>query len=279
MTSRDLRSGLTIVAAMGFIIGVLMAWRARLIAPYRAQVRHVVVRVPRRHRNLAGLTIAFVTDTHIGPHFAAPDLEPVVRRLEAIEPDIVLFGGDYICESPRFMADAAPVLGRMAATARYGAWGVMGNHDLSNIRERVVPPLEEAGIRILTNDAVCVETDRGALWIVGIDNGLIGGPDLDAAFSKVPPDGAAICLWHEPDRIEESAPYGAFLQLSGHSHGGQVRLPGIGGIAAPLLGKRYPLGRYVIGDGELYVSSGLGMYRPPVRFNCPPELTIVRLID
>lgn len=279
MTNRDLRTGLTLLAAMGTIVGVLMAWRARFIAPYRAQVRHVVVQVPRKHCNLAGLTIAFVTDTHVGPHFAASDLEPVVRSLETIEPDIVLFGGDYICESPRFMAGAAPVLGRMAATARFGAWGVMGNHDLSNLRERVVPPLEAAGIRILTNDAACVETDRGALWIVGIDDGLIGVPDLDAAFSKVSSDSAAICLWHEPDRIEESAPYGAFLQLSGHSHGGQVRLPGIGPIAAPQLGKHYPLGRYAIGDGELYVSSGLGMYRPPIRFNCPPELTIVRLID
>ncbi|MDQ3444165.1 MAG: metallophosphoesterase, partial [Chloroflexota bacterium] len=109
--------------------------------------------------------------------------------------------------------------------------------------------------------------------------GLLGEVDLDAAFSKVPPDGAAICLWHEGDRIEESAPYGAFLQLSGHSHGGQVRLPGIGPIAAPELGKRFLLGRYAVEDGELYVSAGLGMYRPPVRFNCPPELTIVRLID
>ena len=279
MRNRHVRGSLAWLIAAGLVVCMVMAWRARFVSPYRAQVKQVVVRVPRKHRNLAGLTIAFVTDTHVGPHVAASDIEPVARSLEAIEPDLVLFGGDYICESPRFMASAAPVLGRMAAAARFGAWGVMGNHDLSNIRERVVPPLEEAGIRILTNGAVCVDTDRGALWIVGIDDGLLGEVDLDAAFSKVPPDGAAICLWHEGDRIEESAPYGAFLQLSGHSHGGQVRLPGIGPIAAPELGKRFLLGRYAVDDGELYVSAGLGMYRPPVRFNCPPELTIVRLID
>lgn len=271
--------GSLLLAACGFLLGLVMAWRARFVAPYRAQVRQVVVRVPRKHRNLTGLVIAFVTDTHVGPHLAASELEPVVRSLEAIKPDLVLFGGDYICESPRFMVSAAPILGRMAATARFGAWGVMGNHDLSNIRERVMPPLEAAGIRILTNEAVGVDTGQGELWIVGIDDGLVGEVDLDAAFSQMPPDGAAICLWHEGDRVEESAPYGAFLQLSGHSHGGQVRLPGLGSLAAPELGKRFPLGRYVIGDSELYVSPGLGMYRPPVRFNCPPELTIVRLID
>lgn len=279
MKSQKVRIGAILLALAGIIAGAAIAWRARFIAPYRAEAKHVVVQVPRKHRNLAGLTVAFVTDTHVGPHFAATHLEPVVRHLEAIEPDIVLFGGDYICESPRFMASAAPVMGRMAATARAGAWGVMGNHDLSNTRTHVVPPLEAVGVRILANDAVCVETRRGELWIVGIDDGLLGDVDLDAAFSQVPPDGASICLWHEPDRVEEAAPYGAFLQLSGHSHGGQVRLTGIGPIAAPQLGKRFSLGRYLIGDMELYVSAGLGIYRPPVRFNCPPELTIIRLID
>ncbi len=279
MSKRRLPALLGAIAALGLLVGALLAWRARFVAPYRAQVQHVLVQTPRHHRNLAGLTIAFVTDTHVGPHFAASDLEPVVIRLAEIAPDIVLFGGDYICESPRFMAEAATVLGQMAAAARFGAWGVLGNHDLANIRERVLPPLEAAGIRILTNDAACVETDRGPLWIVGLDDGLLGEVDLEAGFAKAPPGAAVMCLWHEGDRVEEAAPYGAFLQLSGHSHGGQVRLPGIGAMAAPTLGKRYPLGRYAIGDGELYVSAGLGMYRPPVRFNCPPELTIVRLID
>ncbi len=279
MRRLDARRILALLVVLGFAAGVVMAWWARFIAPHRFEVRQVVVQTPRKHRKLAGLTIAFATDTHVGPHFRASDLEPVVQRLEEIRPDIVLFGGDYICESPRFMASAAPVLGRMVRSARYGAWGVMGNHDLANIRSRVVPPLEDAGIRILANEAACVETDRGPLWIVGVDDGLIGEVDLDSAFANVPPDGAAICLCHEPDRVEESAPYGAFLQLSGHSHGGQVRLPGIGPIAAPQLGKRFPLGRYQVGDGELYVSAGLGMYRPPVRFNCPPELTVIRLLD
>lgn len=277
--TRRLSSGLILTALFAIIAGVTVAWRARFVAPFRFQVRQVAVRVPRRHRNLAGVTIAFVTDTHVGPHFRATDLEPVVAYLEAARPDIVLFGGDYICESPRFMAAAAPVMGRMAATARYGAWGVLGNHDLSNTRARTMSPLRDAGITILVNEAACVDTDHGPLWIVGIDDGLVGEVDLDRAFAGVPVDGAAICLWHEPDRIAESAPYGAFLQLSGHSHGGQVRLPVIGPLAAPELGKRYPRGRYDAGEGELYVSAGLGMYRPPVRFNCPPELTMIRLVD
>jgi predicted MPP superfamily phosphohydrolase len=274
-----IRQVIAIVVLVGVVAGSVVAWWARFAAPYRARVAQVIVQLPRRHRHLSGLTIAFVTDTHVGPHFPARALETVVRHLQNIEPDIVLFGGDYICESPRFMAGAAPFLERMAATSRYGSWAVLGNHDLANLRHRVTPPLEAAGIRVLQNETAHIETDRGPLWIVGIDDALLGKVDLDAAFLPVPPDAAAICLWHEPDRAEESAPYGAFLQLSGHTHGGQVRVPGIGPIATPELGKRFVRGRYQIGDMELYVSSGLGIYRPPVRFNCPPELTVIRLID
>jgi predicted MPP superfamily phosphohydrolase len=238
----------------------------------------VAVQLPRRHPELDGLTIAFVTDTHVGPHFRASDLDPVVDELEKLRPDIVLFGGDFICESPRFIREIAPVVGQMAKTARLGAWGVMGNHDLANLRERVVPPLEEVGVTILANQAVAIETGHGELWVVGIDDPLLGEPDLEAAYRDVPVDAASICLWHVPDVAEDAAPFGSFLMLSGHTHGGQVRLPGIGPLATPDMGERYVQGRFQFGDMELYVSPGLGIYRPPVRFNCPPELTVIRLI-
>lgn len=278
MSARVIRllAGLGLLAG---VIGGIVAWRSRFVTPFAFEVRDVVVQLPRKHRYLAGLSIAFVTDTHVGPHFKADDLAPVVRQLQAIRPDIVLFGGDYICESPRFMRQTAPVLGEMGRTARFGAWGVMGNHDLANTRGRVMPPLEDQGISLLANQAVKITTDRGDIWLAGIDDALLGVPDVAATFRDVPVDAAVMCLWHEPDKAEEVAPYGPFLQLSGHTHGGQVRLPGIGPLATPLMGKRYVEGRFQIGDMLLYVSRGLGMYRPPVRFNCAPELTVIRLIN
>ena len=266
------------LVTIGLVLGAVVAWWSRFVAPFRMQVKQVAVQLPRRHSELDGLTIAFVTDTHVGPHFRAADLAPVVIALEKLQPDIVLFGGDFICESPRFIREVAPVAGQMASTARLGAWGVMGNHDLANLRERVVPPLEEAGVRILANQAVQVDTGQGDLWIVGVDDPLLGEPDLAAAYRDVPVDAASICLWHVPDVAEEAVPFGSFLMLSGHTHGGQVALPGIGPLATPDMGEKYVQGRFQLGDMELYVSPGLGIYRPPVRFNCPPELTIIRLI-
>jgi predicted MPP superfamily phosphohydrolase len=132
---------------------------------------------------------------------------------------------------------------------------------------------------MLSNQARAARTRFGDLWIVGLDDLLLGRPDLDAAFREVPADAPCVCLWHEGDLADKAAPYGSILQLSGHSHGGQVRFPVIGPVATPRLGRRYVRGRFQIDDMELYVSSGLGMYRPPVRLNCPPELTIVQFVE
>lgn len=259
------------------LAGIVVAFAARYVWPFRPRPVHLAVRLPRRHAGLDGTTIAFVTDTHIGPHFAAHNLAPVAEMLAA-RPDIVLFGGDYVSESPRFLKGAAEALGEIAATARYGSWGIIGNHDLSNIRSRIEEALAEHGIPVLTNDAACVPLPGGELWVAGIDDAVLGWPDLDVTFRQIPADAATILLWHEPDRAERAAPFGPFLQLSGHSHGGQVRLPLLREVAAPVLGRRFVRGRFEIGEMTLYVSSGVGMYRPPVRFNCPPEVTLIHLV-
>lgn len=266
------------LSGLAFIVGAIVAALSRFVLPFRPQLKHLFVELPRRHEHLDGTTIAFVTDTHVGPHFSASDLAPIVTMLGEIRPDAILFGGDYISESPRFMEDTAPALGAIAGTARFGSWGILGNHDLSNIRSRIVTSLEDQGIRMLVNDSACVTLPAGELWIAGIDDAILGRPDLDRTFHQIPADAATILLCHEPDLAKEAAPYGAFLQLSGHSHGGQVRIPFIGAISAPVLGRRFVQGRFEIGDMTLYVSNGIGVYRPPVRLNCPPEVTLIHLM-
>jgi predicted MPP superfamily phosphohydrolase len=266
------------IAGLGVFAGLLVALYARYIEPQRPRLSHVNVRLPRRHAHLDGLTIAFVSDTHVCPHFAASSLEPVVAMLERLQPDLVLFGGDYVSESPRYVADAVPPLTRMAATGRLGAFGVLGNHDIANIRSRVEKPLAAAGIRFLTNESTCIEYGGGDLWLVGIDEVILGKPDPVRAFSAVPADAATIVLWHEPDLAEQIAPFGPIVQLSGHTHGGQVRLPVVGPLALPKMGHKFPVGRYEILDMTLLVSRGIGIYRPPVRLNCPPETMVIHFV-
>lgn len=268
-----------ILVGIGILAGIITAIVARFVLPFRPRTTQIVITLPRKHQHLDGLRIAFVTDTHIGPSFSADRLLPITDALRRAKPDILLFGGDFISESPRFLESAIPAFAAMVPTARFGAYAVLGNHDVANIRSRVTKPLREIGVQVLENAAACIETDRGELWIAGVDDAMIGKANVEATFLQVPSEAACICLWHEPDYADMAERYGPFLQLSGHTHGGQVRFPFLGPLALPRLGRRYTSGRYQIGDMTLYVSNGIGVYRPPVRLNCPPELVFVRLIS
>jgi uncharacterized protein len=276
--NRLLRDIGIVATAAGAGVAVAGGLYSRFVHPFQPRLNYQVIELPRAHRHLNGLSIAFVTDVHVGPHFPALALEPIIRMLEETRADIVLFGGDYISESPRYLSEVQEPLRRMAATARIGAWGMLGNHDIANIRERVMAMFEPTGIRILINESVEIETGSGSLWLVGVDDALLGSARLKTAFSGVPADAPRIAMWHEPDYAEMVEPFGPLLLLSGHTHGGQVRLPVLGPVATPKLGKRYISGRYEFGEMTLFVSNGIGVYRPPVRFNCPPEVVVFTLM-
>ena len=273
-----MRSLVRCVVVLGAVAGVILAIYARFVEPFRPRLSHVNVQLSRRLAHLDRLTVAFVTDTHIGPRFPAKHLEPIVAMLERLQPDLVLFGGDFISESPRYVKDIVDPVKRMAAAGRLGAIGVLGNHDISNIRARVQKPLMEAGVTFLTNEAIRIPYAESEVWIVGIDDLLLGKPDPTTAFASVPADAAAIAIWHEPDLAEYVASYGPIVQLSGHTHGGQVRVPGIGPLALPNMGRKFPVGRYEIEDMVLLVSRGIGVYRPPIRLNCPPEVMVIHFV-
>ena len=117
------------------------------------------------------------------------------------------------------------------------------------------------------------------MWIAGIDDALLGSPDPLSAFARVPPGARPVALWHEPDWAEHVVQHGAFVQLSGHSHGGQVRLPVAGAIAAPEGGRQFVHGLNFAAGMPIYTTRGVGVFRPPVRFRCPPEVTLVTLIS
>lgn len=251
----------------GGAVGVGLGLYARYIEPKRLHVSHLDLA-----EGNGQYTIAFVTDTHIGPNFSANDLSPTVTALERIQPDIILFGGDLICESPRYLKYLEDPLRRMTATAHIGSWGVWGNHDLANIRARCREVYERAGVTMLTNESAHLVAD---LWVAGIDDGLLGDEDVQAAFRGIPEGARTIALWHIPDLAARVVPYQPMVMLSGHTHGGQIRIPFLGPLATPQLGQEYIAGRYDVDGMPLYVSRGIGVYRPPVRLNCRPELLIL----
>jgi hypothetical protein len=254
-------------------------WRGWAGNPQSALLEEVRLALPEGHAGLAGLTIGFVADTHVGPFVTQDDAARAMALLEARQPDLILLGGDYISDSPRYAEPAAEVLGELARRAPLGAIAVLGNHDVGERgRERVVvAALERVGIRVLRNEAAAVDTDRGRLWIAGVNEAIMADADPAATFAAIPPEAAALALWHEPDYADETAALGAFAQLSGHSHGGQVRFPIIGPVVLPAGGRRYVIGMNDADGMPVYTTRGVGVFLPPLRINCPPEVTLVTL--
>ncbi len=266
------------MATVATIAAGAIGHRARHEAPYRPVLERIEIRVPPGAQTPPRLRIGFVADTHVGSVLRPPHVDQALALLLAAEPDLLLYGGDYVSESPRHITDAAAVLGSAASAARFGSLAVLGNHDHANGAARMTAALERCGIQVLRNESVRIGDDTGELWIAGIADALLGSPDLESAFAGVPHGARALSLWHEPDWAEQVVPNGAFLQLSGHSHGGQVRMPAIGPVAAPEGGRRFVQGLNFAAGMPIYTTRGVGVYRPPIRFRCPPEVTLVTLV-
>jgi len=166
---------------------------------------------------------------------------------------------------------------QIAKAATMATFAVLGNHDVLVDPERIADRLQSCGIEVLQNRFVPLERSGSRLWIGGVEDVLEGAPDLEAALRGVPRGECALLLAHEPDFALDVARYPVDLQLSGHSHGGQVRIPFVGAPWLPTLGRRFPMGKYKLGKLTLYTNIGLGTVRVPVRWNCPPEITLLTL--
>jgi predicted MPP superfamily phosphohydrolase len=255
------------------------AYQARYDNPYEPRLERVSIPLPQGFEALAGTKIGFVTDTHVGPFIDPEDLARATALLDVESPDLILLGGDLISESPRYIAGAVEVLEVLLEKAPLGGYAVLGNHDFNVSASKVTEGLSQAGFGVLRNDAVSIPTNGSELWIGGIDETLLGRPSPPDTFAQIPDGAAAIALWHEPQFAEQAAAQGAFLQLSGHTHGGQIRIPGVGPVGLPVHGKRYVMGLNHADGMAVYTSRGVGVYRPPMRFNCPPEVTLISLVS
>ena len=157
-----------------------------------------------------------------------------------------------------------------------GVLAVLGNHDYCQPRP-VVLSLEAQGITVLRNYAVSVERAGARLWIAGVEDVLENKQRLGQALRAVPRDEATVLLAHEPDYADIVKELPVDLQISGHSHGGQICLPLFGAPYFPPLGSKYPRGLRQLGGLSLYTNRGLGTTFLPLRFNCPPEVTLLTL--
>jgi hypothetical protein len=207
-----------------------------------------------------------------------------VTEVNELRPHLVVLTGDFVShplgkpagmEGARYIEPCAEAL--QGLRADYGRYAILGNHDHWNHPATVRNHLDLVKFPVLLNNAVTLEKDNARLWLAGVDDVMSGTPDIEKALRRVPAGEPVVLLAHEPDFADHVAQHPVDLQLSGHSHGGQVRLPWMGAPILPLLGKKYPMGLYRVGNMQLYTNRGFGVINPPVRFNCPPEITLITL--
>lgn len=236
----------------------------------------VVDRIPLRIRNLNpaldGLTIVQITDVHLYPMTQPALVEKSVRITNDLNPDLVVLTGDYVWQELEAIDELAPILAGL--NAKYGVFSTLGNHDYWLDAGVITRAMESAGIPVLINQGISIQHGNSSLYIAGLDDGWSGKPDLNRALESVNADEPVVLLCHEPDLADYfSRDERIDVQLSGHTHGGQIRIPGIGALILPYLGRKYDIGLYQVNDMLLYTNRGLGVISEPIRYNCPPEIT------
>lgn len=222
------------------------------------------------------------TDTHLGFQYTLEQLKKLVERINHLEPDIVFFTGDLMDQPNQYSesSEIAPILQNIKAP--YGKFAIYGNHDHGGYGTDLYRNImESCGFTLLQNESREIKLlDGSSIHISGLDDALLGKPDLVQTAKELPSDTFNILLSHEPDIALQASGYNIHLQLSGHSHGGQVRIPFFGALYTPPLSDIYHEGLYEIDNTLpflLYVNRGLGTTRLPFRFLSKPELTLFTL--
>lgn len=261
----------------------MLAADATFIAPNLPRVVRQDFFLARWPERLNGFTIALLSDFHYDPYFSVHPLHAAIPMVNDLRPDLIALAGDFVTSPlignlPKAARAADPcsqLLKQMSAP--FGLWAIMGNHDDHTDRKHVTAALESVNIRVLANQSEAIERDGARFWLAGVNDVLGRTADLDKTLRRVPSGEPVILQAHEPDFADEASQYPIDLQLSGHSHGGQIRFPLLPPLYLPKMAKRYVWGRYQIGALALYTTAGIGTIGVPMRLNCPPEITLLTL--
>jgi predicted MPP superfamily phosphohydrolase len=245
-----------------------------------AEIVEVPVRLPRLPRALDGLTVVQLSDLHVGPTIRQREVDRVVEQANALRPDVVTITGDLVDGKVSELGEIVARLGRLRA--RYGVHFVTGNHEYFSGVDEWLRYLPRLGIRVLRNERVSIGDAGASFDLAGVDDWHAGrygnghGYDLGKALAARDPDRALVLLAHQPLGVEPGVREGVGLQLSGHTHGGQIFPFNLAVHAA----FRYVRGLYPVegGAAHVYVSKGTGYWGPPMRLGFPSEITRISLL-
>ena len=231
-----------------------------------------------------GFRIVQFSDLHLEQYTEEFFVKEVIARVNALNADLLLVTGDFVSRGPLALEMSYAAASRCAELLRGltcpERYGILGNHDTTVGGRIIRDHMENNGLPILVNQFVKIDRQGQHIFLSGLDDFSYGYPNLALGVPETP-DAPVILMVHEPDfaihiGAHRRGPL-VDLVLSGHTHGGQIRIPGIRPLALPPFGKLFPHGHYQLGRLQLYVNRGIGTVGVPFRFNCPPEITVATL--
>lgn len=250
------------------------AARSALTEPFRLTIEHRQIKLPRLPRELDGFRIVQLSDLHHSPFTSREQIERAIDTANSLQPDIVALTGDYVSKEREYAAPCAELLG--ALRPRHGVYAVLGNHDHWTDAALITDLFRAEGITVLVNQGMRFEKNGAAFWLAGVDDTMVGLEDLPLALAGSSEHEFKLLLAHNPIILRKAARAGVDLVLSGHTHGGQVSLRSERNLAGRPR-RRLLKGLARQGETQIYVTRGLGTVVLPVRFGCPPEVSLLEL--
>ncbi len=236
-------------------------------------LERVEIRLKRLPPKLDGFKIIQLSDTHHSPFTSLEHIERAIKIANRLRPDMFLLTGDYVSHDREYIAPVAAALGRLKS--RYGTYACLGNHDHWTDADLVTELFRGEGINVLVNQGFRFETRRGSFWIAGVDDHMVGKTDVPASLRGSFPDEMKLLLAHNPIIFREAARYGVDLTLSGHTHGGQIKLRDDEKRILPQ--RKLKAGLHTRRNSQIYITRGIGTVVVPMRYQCPPEISLLEL--
>ncbi|NEW06552.1 metallophosphoesterase [Paenibacillus sp. SYP-B3998] len=267
-----------VLAGSALASGGLVGSYSTLVEPRWYEITKVNILLERLPGAFHGKKLVHISDFHIGHHFDLKQLQVVTNLVRQEKPDLLCFTGDLfdskVTEDPQLTSDILASL-----EVPLGKWSVLGNHDYDVSNEKTAAILQNGGFQTLSNSYRTIRHAGQTIQIAGVEDMLTGAPDLDEALRGTNADAFTLLLSHSPNFADYAAERPIDLQLSGHSHGGQIRLPVIGALVTPPLGDKYVMGLHSVPGYKLqvYTTRGIGTTIFPLRFMCRPEITVITL--
>jgi uncharacterized protein len=235
-------------------------------------LEHVEIYLDRLPKKLDGFKIIQLSDTHHSPLTGLDHIKRAVKIANRLKPDLFLLTGDYVSHHREYIAPVAAELGKLKA--KHGIYACLGNHDHWTDADLVTHLFRGEGINVLINEGIRFETRRGSFWLCGVDDYMVGKTDVASALKGSFPDEMKLLLAHNPIIFREAARKGIDLTLSGHTHGGQIRLRD---TEKNIIPRRRKAGLHKRRDSQLYITRGIGTVVVPMRYQCPPEISLLEL--